>query len=187
MEQIPHDRSYIIVANHASYMDGLVLLAVLPGSPTYVVKRELTDRFISRVLFRRFGTEFVERSEAKRGVEDTERVLQTVRQGQSVVFLPEGTFVREPGLRPFRMGAFVIAAQLGIPVVPLAIRGTRSILRAGQWFPRRGMVYVTVDNPLEPSGTDWEAAIRLRDVARGRILNFCGEPDLARDIETNMT
>ena len=81
------------------------------------------------------------------------------------------------------MGAFVIAAQLGIPVVPLAIRGTRSILRAGQWFPRRGMVHVTLDDPLEPSGTDWEAAIRLRDMARARILKFCGEPDLARDIE----
>jgi 1-acyl-sn-glycerol-3-phosphate acyltransferase len=168
--------------NHASYVDPIMLIAGLKEDFGYVGKAELSGRFIWRVLFRRFGVEFVERFDAQRGVEDTARVLNVVQQGQAVVFFPEGTFRREPGLRPFRMGAFVVAAQAGVPLVPLAIRGTRSILRDGQWFPRRGPIYITVGEPIEPQGKDWASAITLRNEARVQILRFCGEPDVAENI-----
>jgi 1-acyl-sn-glycerol-3-phosphate acyltransferase len=127
---------------------------------------------------RRLGVEFVERFEAQRGVEDTARVVQAVLHGRTVVFFPEGTFGREPGLRPFRMGAFVVAAQTGVSVVPLALCGTRSILRAEQWFLRRGMVRLIITLPIPPAGTDWSAAIELRERARAQILRHCGEPNL---------
>jgi 1-acyl-sn-glycerol-3-phosphate acyltransferase len=181
LEHLPRHAPYMLVVNHASYLDALVLVATLPKDLSYVGKRELTDRFISRVLYHRLGTEFVERFDPQRGAEDTARVLQAVREGRSLVFFPEGTFGRAPGLQPFRMGAFVVAAQAGVPVVPLAINGTRSILRAGQWFPRRGRVRLTIAPPILPQGTDWTAAIKLRDAARAEILRYCGEPDLAEE------
>ena len=61
---------------------------------------------------------------------------------------------------PFRMGAFVVAAEAGVPVVPVSIRGTRSILRDGHWFPRRGIITVTIGKPIAPEGRGWAAAIR---------------------------
>jgi 1-acyl-sn-glycerol-3-phosphate acyltransferase len=82
------------------------------------------------------------------------------------------------------MGAFHAAAAAGVPVIPIAIRGSRSLLRAGSWFPRRGPVTVTLGAPLHPqqlmaAGDDrWRLAVRLRDAARARILAHCGEPDL---------
>jgi 1-acyl-sn-glycerol-3-phosphate acyltransferase len=181
-EHLPQHRPYVLVANHASYLDALVLMAVLPGRLRYVAKRELGERWISRVPLQRLGVEFVERFAAPRGVEDTTRVAQTVRQGWAVVFFPEGTFGRAPGLRPFHMGAFVVAAQAGVPIVPLALRGTRALLRADQWLPRRGVVRLTFGVPLTPHGTDWAAAVTLRDAARAEILRHCGEPDVAPDI-----
>ena len=177
-EQLLRHQPCVLVVNHASYLDVLVLLAALPGDLGYVAKRELTERFISRLPLQRLGTEFVERFEVQRSVEDTARVLKAVQQGRAVVFFPEGTFRRETGLRPFYMGAFVVAAQAGVPVVPLAIRGTRSMLRANQWFPRRGAVRLTIGAPLTPQGTDWAAARRLQKAARAHILCYCGEPDL---------
>jgi 1-acyl-sn-glycerol-3-phosphate acyltransferase len=126
----------------------------------------------------RLGVEFVERFEAQRGVEDTARVLKAVRQGRTMVFFPVGTFRRQAGLQPFRMGAFVVAAQAGVPVVPVAIRGTRSILRSEQWFVRRGSVHIGVGTPIMPDSTDWAAAVKLRDAARAQLLRDCGEPDL---------
>jgi 1-acyl-sn-glycerol-3-phosphate acyltransferase len=75
------------------------------------------------------------------------------------------------------MGAFVVAARAGVPVVPVGVQGTRAILRAGQWFPRRGMVRVTVGAPMRPQGSDWGAAVALRDVARTQIAQYCGESD----------
>jgi 1-acyl-sn-glycerol-3-phosphate acyltransferase len=171
----------VLAVNHASYMDALVLIAVLPTWVSFVAKRELTEHFLPRLLFQRLGTEFVERFEAQRGIEDTERVLQAVRDGRAMLFFPEGTFKRAPGLLPFRMGAFVVAAQAGVPLVPMAIAGTRSILRAEQWFPRRGAVTVTMGTPITPPGSDWNAALALRDAARAQILRYTGEPDLASE------
>ena len=169
----------VIVANHASYLDGIILTAVLPGVFSFVAKREFTAYFIARVFLRRIGAEFVERFDLARGVEDARLLARAAQRGRTLVFFAEGTFTRTPGLLPFHMGAFVAAAEAGVPVVPVTIRGTRSILRDGQWFPRHGTIGVTVGPALRPDGTDWAAAVRLRDTARAEILRHCGEPDLA--------
>lgn len=179
VEHIPPAGPCILVANHASYLDGAVLVGVLPGDRSFVAKRELAEQFFARVLLQRLGAEFVERFDAQRGADDVKRLLQAAQQGRSLVIFPEGTFYRMPGLQPFRMGAFIVAAQAGVPVVPIAVHGTRSILRAEQWFPRRGKLQVTIGAPLRPQGNDWNAALTLRHAARSHIARHCGEPDLA--------
>jgi 1-acyl-sn-glycerol-3-phosphate acyltransferase len=79
------------------------------------------------------------------------------------------------------VGAFLAAAQAGIPVVPVTIRDTRMILRCNQWFPRRGRISMHVGEPLFPEGNDFAAAVRLRDRCRAVILERSGDPDLARE------
>ena len=94
------------------------------------------------------------------------------------VFFPEGTFDRRPGLRAFRSGAFAVAARAGVPVVPVAIRGARSLLRDDEWFPHPGEVTIVVCSPLAPAGGEWRDVTQLRDAVRAEILKHCGEPDL---------
>jgi 1-acyl-sn-glycerol-3-phosphate acyltransferase len=168
----------VFVVNHASYLDAVALAAALPAGAAFVAKRELAAVAISGFFLRRLGTELIERFDRQKSVEDTGRMADVSRQGRSLVMFPEGTFGRAAGLRPFRMGAFVVAAQTGTPVVPVAIRGTRSILRDGSWFPRRGPLGMVIGDPIAPQGADWAAAIALRDAARAEILRWCGEPDL---------
>ncbi len=176
LERLPSGPG-IVVANHASYIDGIVLTAVLPGVFSFVAKREFTARLIPRLFLRRIGAEFVERFETLRGVEDARSLARAALSGKTLIFFPEGTFTRTPGLRAFHLGAFAAAAEANLPVIPVALAGTRSILRGDQWFPRRGSVAVTVGAPIRPAGSDWAAAIRLRDAARAEILQHCGEPD----------
>ena len=180
LAHLPRHEPYIVAVNHASYLDGAILLAALPVDVRYVAKQELQAQLFPRVLLRRIGTEFVERFDVQRSLQDTERLLQAVRQGHALVFFPEGTFVRVPGLQSFRMGAFVIAAQANVPVVPVGLSGTRAILRAAQWFPRRGTLRVTIAAPIRPQGSDWAAAVALRDAVRAQIARYCGEPDTVR-------
>jgi 1-acyl-sn-glycerol-3-phosphate acyltransferase len=178
LERLPAGRAWVVAANHASFLDGPVLMAALAHPMRFIAKRELLDNFVSRIFLRRIGTEFVDRFDAQRGAEDTGRFVGIVRAGSSLAVFPEGTFRRMPGLLPFRMGAFVAAAQAGAPVVPVTLRGTRSVLREGQWLFRRGVISVTISESIEPAGTDWTAAINLRDRTRAEILRLCAEPDL---------
>ena len=169
----------IVVCNHSSYIDGLVLALALPGDLAFVAKRELVRQPIARVALRALGTLFVERSDAEQGIEDIRHAADAARRSGGLVFFPEGTLTRMPGLLPFRLGAFAVAAQTGLPIVPVAIRGTRSILRGGQWFPRRGAVRVTIGEAIRPQGAAFADAVRLREASRAAMLKLCGEPDLA--------
>jgi 1-acyl-sn-glycerol-3-phosphate acyltransferase len=169
----------VFVVNHQSYLDGVAVCAILPRPAAFVAKRVLDSQWVAGILLRRLGSEFVERFDKQRGLEDARRVTLEGSRGRSLVFFPEGTFFRMPGLQPFQMGAFAAAAEAGLPIVPVALRGTRMILRDTSWFPRPGRIAVTAGPPITAAGRDWNAAIRLRDQARGEILRYCGEPDLA--------
>jgi 1-acyl-sn-glycerol-3-phosphate acyltransferase len=176
----------ILVANHASYVDGPVLILALGRSFRFVAKIELLQNVVPRVFLSRIGTEFVERLERERSMTDAQKLKDKTRAGDAFLFFPEGTFTRVSGLLPFHMGAFVAAAEAGVPVVPIAIRGTRSILRDGSGLPRRGAVAVVIGAPLDPKAygapaDPWAAAIRLREAARAHILRYCGEPDLEHE------
>ena len=183
LEHLPSGRACVLAVNHASFIDGPVVLTALPKPMCFIAKRELLEHFVPRIYLKSIGTKFVERFDARRGIEDVESFVETVRSGDSLIVFPEGTFRRAPGLRPFRMGAFVAAARAGAPVVPLTLRGTRSVLRDGQWLLRRGTISATFGAPIEPTGTDWNSAIALRDRTREEILRLCAEPDLSEEIE----
>lgn len=174
----------IIAVNHSSYFDVFVLAAVLPGEPTFVAKQELEGQLIAGPFLRRLGTRFADRAVAQAGLEEVETFGNLVKGGEQMVFFPEATFFRTPGLLPFRLGAFSTACAAGTAVLPIAISGTRSILRGEQWFPRRVSVNVTILEPFEPDGYDFAAAVRLRDRTRAKILAHCGEPDMADKLVT---
>ncbi len=169
----------IVTINHSSYLDSLILAAILPGQPAFVAKRELDAQFVAGPFLRALGTLFVERDDPDGGIKDARKALEAARSGQTLVFFPEGTFTRIYGLRPFRLGAFAIAVEQQIAVLPVTLCGTRSILRDGQWLPRRGDVSVHIGDLLAPDGRDFAAAVRLRDRVREAILAHTSEPDLA--------
>lgn len=183
----PQNEPCIFVSNHASYLDGYVLTAILDRPFSFIAKAELQSKFIVRILLKRIGTLFVERFDQQKGIDDAKIITEEGAAGRSLFFFPEGTFMRMPGLLPFRMGAFETAARTGLPLVPIAVRGTRSILRSGSWFPRHGAISVTFGKPITLAKTDsgeedtWSAALRLRDVTRKWLLKHCGEPDLGHE------
>jgi len=173
-------QTVVVVANHASFVDALVLLAALPVQIHFAAKREFASVPLFGSLLRAVGVYFVERVDPARGVEDTHDVGAAVARGETVLFFPEGTFSRAPGLAAFRLGAFVVSAAAGVPVIPVVLRGTRSMLRDKRWLPTRCPITVEVMPPLLPEGPAWADAVRLRDRVRAVMLAGCGEPDLER-------
>ncbi|NJD34217.1 MAG: AMP-binding protein, partial [Betaproteobacteria bacterium] len=101
------DGAAVFVANHASYVDAIVLAAVLPTHVGFVAKQELAAHPLAGSLLRRLGAVFVERFDARQGVDDVRRLAE-IAGNRPLFFFAEGSFTRHPGLRPFRLGAFQV-------------------------------------------------------------------------------
>jgi 1-acyl-sn-glycerol-3-phosphate acyltransferase len=170
----------MVVSNHASYLDGVVLKAVLPARFCFVIKKEVVKVPLVGTLLRRIGSEFVDRFNHHSGAMDARRILKAATRGQALVFFPEGTIVQHPGVARFQTGAFAIATRAQLPVVPVAIRGTRWILPDGRFLPRPGSIAVSVLRTIEfrPDVDRHELAREQLDESRGQLLAALGEPDL---------
>lgn len=176
------DGPCVVVANHASYLDGIAMHAALPPRFTFVIKKEMVRVPLASLLLRRIGSEFVDRFDRHAGAADTRRVVRKAGAGQAIGFFPEGTFTPRPGLAKFHAGAFVTAARAGIPVVPAVIRGTRAMLPAEAALAKPGAIEIEVLEPIPPPGDDRAERVRrmLRE-SRAAILARLDEPDLDPD------
>lgn len=165
----------IAVANHASYVDGIVLTAALPARFTFVVQDGAANWPYVGLVIKRMGVSFVNRRSPREGAAQTRAMLRRVQEGESLAIFAEGTFVSDEGLLPFKNGAFLLAARAGVPVVPVGIRGTRRLYGGHRRLPRWSSLQVEIGPVIPPSHHPGE----MRDQARAAVLALCGEHDAA--------
>ncbi len=158
----------VVVANHASYIDGLVAAAALPPDFAFVIKKEMVRVPLASLLLRRLGSQFVERFDRHKGGVDARRVARLAAAGQSLVFFPEGTFSEIRQIGRFLGGAFTTAARSDIPVVAMAIHGTRAVLPPGGAWIYRAPIRVEILEVL--------SAGDARQRSRELIARAVGEP-----------
>jgi 1-acyl-sn-glycerol-3-phosphate acyltransferase len=186
LARVPRGQA-IIMFNHASYADAIILAAVLPGEPTFLAKKELAQQFFAGNVLRRLGALFLERYDLSGSLADTAAATDAAKTGRLLVFFPEGTFTRRPGLLSFHLAPFKIACEANLPVLPGVLRGTRSMLRSDQWFPRWAPISVETAAAVKPTGTDFASVLKLRQAVREVILAGCGEPDLGELVKPPAT
>ncbi len=177
VDNLPAD-GCVVVANHASYIDGVLLKGYLPARFSFVVKGEMRNIPVVHFLLRRSGSKFVERREATASSRDARQLVKAAQGGESLCFFPEGTFRLQPGVERFRAGAFVAAAKGGLPVIPVAISGTRTMLSSGRLLPRRAELVIEVLAAITPGDRNFGSSRTLAEASRQRILTALGEPDL---------
>ena len=177
IDNLPTDNC-VVVANHASYLDGILLKGYLPWRFSFVIKGEMRDFALAHFLLRRAGAKFVERTDMKGSTRDARHIVKAAQAGESLGFFPEGTFLKEPGVGRFRPGAFVAAIKGGMPVVPIAISGSRFMMPAGRHLPRRGPLTIDILPAIAPGDPDFASSRALAEAARQRILAVLDEPDL---------
>jgi 1-acyl-sn-glycerol-3-phosphate acyltransferase len=158
----------VLVANHASYIDGVVAAAALPPRFAFVIKKEMVSVPLASLLLRRLGSAFVERNDRHKGASDARRVWKLAATGQSLVFFPEGTFGSARQIGRFLGGAFATAERSQMQIVAAAIHGTREVLPTGTILVRRKPIRFEILEVLEPSGA--------RERSREIIAEAVGEP-----------
>jgi 1-acyl-sn-glycerol-3-phosphate acyltransferase len=168
----------VVVANHSSYLDGMILTAALPAGFTYLIKYQMSRVPIAGYILRRLGSAFVDRG----NVHDrhrTARALHTLAtRGSALGFFPEGTFDKSPGLKAFHLGAFSAAARAKLPVVPVVIHGARWKLPSGGLLPRPGPLLVHVCDAVLLPPSDPTAHALMAETRRAMLAHL-DEPDLA--------
>lgn len=176
-EHLPSD-CCVVVANHASYIDGVLLNSYLPARFRFVIKGEMRDIPVVHFLLRRSGSKFVERKETTGSSRDARQLVKAAKGGESLAFFPEGTFRRERGVARFRAGAFMAAVKGDMPVVPIAISGSRAMLPSGRLLPRRANLTIDILPAIAPGDEDFSSSRHLAETCRQRILKALDEPDL---------
>ena len=166
---------FIIIPNHTSYADTLILSAALGGDAVIAGKKDLLDNVLIGPVMRKAGHLAVDRSGPGRTGMPAE-YARTLAAGTSVLVFPEATMTSATGLRPFTLGAFTAAVEARARLLPVAMSGSRRFLRDETLVPRPGVIEITVGEPLVPAGEGWAEAVRLRDLAREWIGRNCGEP-----------
>ena len=158
----------VVVANHASYIDAIAIVAALPPEFAFVIKKEMVRVPLAGLLLRRLGSQFVERFDRHKGATDARRVLKLAATGQSLMFFPEGTFDETRQIGKFLGGAFTTAARAEMPVVAVAIHGTRAVMPPGGLSVHRLPIRVEVLAVLSAD----EARLKSREL----IAQAVGDP-----------
>lgn len=174
-ENVEPGRSYVFVANHLSALDIMVCLAAIPVPIRYLAKKELFRIPIFAQAMRAVGIVEVDRAARGAAMESiNQQIPGVIARGHSLIVYPEGTRSRDGRMRPFKKGAFTIAAANGMPVVPVTLWGTYRAWPPDSLLIRGGDVEVVIDPPI--SGTDpEELRIRAEEVISKRLAELSSD------------
>lgn len=159
------DRPLIVVANHLSWYDVFVLAGFFPGKSRFVAKDELRKIPLFGAAWETCGHVRVNRgnrAEAVRSLNEAGDRIHTERL--NVIVFPEGTRSPDGHLLPFKKGAFVLALQTGVPILPVGISGSRGVMAKGSFRIRAGEIVVRVGEPISVEGM----TVADRDVLMAR-------------------
>ena len=172
LENVDTSRSHVFCSNHLSLMDSPVMLIHVPVQFRIMAKAGLFKLPFLGWWLVRSGHMPVDRSSPKASMRSLQIAAARVQEGASVVFFPEGTRSRSGVTAEFKRGAALLAIQAGVPLLPVAIRGTRECLKPDTLHVRPGNVTVRFGAPIPTAGMTHRDAGRLIELTRSRIVEM---------------
>ncbi|MEI7036540.1 lysophospholipid acyltransferase family protein [Fulvimonas yonginensis] len=175
LEQVDWARPHVFVANHQSMIDICALFRALPVPLRFVLKQELAKVPFVGWYARAMGMVFIERSSARSSARRLRAAADLLRAGASVCAFPEGTRSRDGRVGAFKGGAFQLAIEAGVSVVPVAIEGSGRVLPAAGFRVRPGRIVVRIGEPLPTRGMTPHERNALAQQARAAVAALLGE------------
>jgi 1-acyl-sn-glycerol-3-phosphate acyltransferase len=181
-ENVKPRQSYIVVTNHQSAFDILVIYGWLGIDIKWVMKREL--RYIPGLGFgsRMVGHIFIDRSSVRSSMKSIEHAKKRIKKGTSLVFFPEGSRSLTGEVGSFKKGAFKTAFDLDLPILPVTINGTRNILPSRSWDILPGKATITIHPPIDLNSHTYENVDKLMEITRQSIISGLEDNATARKI-----
>ena len=168
-ERLAGGRAFVVVANHESFSDILVLLARLPLSARFLTKRSVFRIPVLGWSIRAAGFVPVDRGNRARSLATVEAALGLLKSGRSLVIFPEETRARTDELLPFKSGAALLAVRSGFPLLPVGVAGTRRALPRGTLSISPGPVAMAIGLPITVAGRSARDRDEVTRLAREAI------------------
>lgn len=149
-EKIPKDQAVVIAANHQGNFDIPVLLGYLPKAAAYIAKEEIRRIPILGKWNEMYGTVFITRKNPREALRAIQEGAQRLKDGYSLVIFPEGTRSPDGHVLPFKPGALKLAQKSGVPIIPVTLVNTRTIMVKNSLRIRRADVKVIIGDPVDP-------------------------------------
>ena len=175
-EHIDRKRVYVFMSNHLSFIDGPLLILLIPQPVRVILKKQLFRIPVIGLGMRYLGFVPVDRRGTKQGRQAIDRAAGLMqRKRYSFLIFPEGTRSRDGRLQPFKKGGFFLAAQAGAPILPLSVEGTFALMPRGSFFIRSGKIRVRFHACL-PAGQPGQESLALTmDKTRAAIASGLSE------------
>lgn len=174
LEHLDLSQRYIFVANHQSHMDVPSIVAALPLTVRFVAKQSLFKIPVFGQAIRAVGTIEIDRSNREDALKKMQEAQTGVARQASILFFAEGTRSEDCQLKPFKKGAFAMAAALGLPIVPIGVSGTNAVLPPGLHPIRGGPVRVRIGTPFAVGENTPEERRRLQRRAEEEVAKLLG-------------
>jgi 1-acyl-sn-glycerol-3-phosphate acyltransferase len=153
-ENVPADKPVIFVSNHFSHLDIGCLCYSLPKNLHFIGKKELIWTPVVGWYMWVAGHIFVDRTNKKKALKSITKAAKKISEGKSVVLFSEGTRSKTGKVESFKKGAFHLALQAGVDIVPVSIKGTYEVWKSGTNTITPGKVKVTIGKPIDSSKFD---------------------------------
>ena len=179
-EHVDPAQSYVVISNHQSHFDILVLYGWLEIDFRWVMKQELRSIPGLGAACEKLGHIFIDRSDHQAAVKSINAAREQITDGTSVLFFPEGTRSDDGRLRRFKKGGFRFAIDTGLPVLPVTVTGTRDVLPARRYDLRPGRAKMVFHEPVSTDGLTTTDLRALSDGVReiiGAALPEAAESD----------
>ncbi len=175
-ERLDSGQPYVFASNHFSLIDTPLMFGFMPRSFRILARSGLWKIPFIGWHLDRAGHLPVDRANARRAARNISDAAGKVRAGRSILVFPEGGRRRSAAARPFKAGAAHIAIQAGVPIVPMAIAGTRRVLAPGSWHLRPGIVELRIGEPMRTDGPGGIASRPLTGALRAEIETLAAGP-----------
>jgi 1-acyl-sn-glycerol-3-phosphate acyltransferase len=174
-ERLPARGAAVLVANHESWLDPIIVPLALPRKPAFLAMEELWRMPGLNLVMRAYGPLAIPLNRGAVDATALKRSLKALKAGALLIVFPEGGINPTGELRPFHRGAAMLAARAGAPIIPVAIQGTAQALPLGRMLPRRRPITVLIGTPISPASHRREDLEQAGNAAAAQIRELRGE------------
>jgi len=191
-ENLLHGKPQIFMANHQSDFDILIALAYIPVQFRWIAKKELFNIPFFGAAMRSAGYIEIDRHNQEKALQSIDEAALRIRKGKSIMTFPEGTRSRDGEIKAFKQGAFHLAINSGVPIVPVSIIGSGRIMPKRSVKIKSGQIKLVIGEPIEVKSFDIEKRFELIKKVKDTIIkNYDNMQEMGnlniKDLESEAT